>query len=108
MRTVFVAEDGKEFNNVDECMDYEWMLNHPAIDSVNFYDIKGRLIIPSSYFSDNLYMCTYKINVPNMNALNALNDLGEYCGFCSFKDDIKGIGTWMWSNETDMFEEVDE
>ena len=38
MRTVYIADDGKEFDDEWECKDYEWKLNHHHLNDVRFYD----------------------------------------------------------------------
>ena len=41
MRTVYIADDGREFSDMYDCKDYEFMLNHPCLNNVYFYDKDG-------------------------------------------------------------------
>ena len=38
MRTIYIADDGKEFDNEFECEYYEWTLNHPNLKYIKIYD----------------------------------------------------------------------
>lgn len=38
MRTVYIADDGKEFDNEFDCEHHEWMLNHPNLKYIKIYD----------------------------------------------------------------------
>ena len=39
MRTVYIADDGKEFDNEFDCEHHEWMLNHTNLKYIKIYDI---------------------------------------------------------------------
>ena len=38
MRTIYIADDGKEFDNEFDCEHHEWMLNHTNLKYIKIYD----------------------------------------------------------------------
>jgi len=55
MRVVYIADDGKEFNDEWDCRDYEWKLNHPAINDICMYtdycNIQSKSFLESKAFA---------------------------------------------------------
>ena len=43
MRIVYIADDGKEFDNEFECEHYEWLQNHPNLKYIKCYNEDGKL-----------------------------------------------------------------
>ena len=95
MRTVYIADDGKQFDDKYECKDYEWKLKHPCLNSVIFYDVKGNRM--SDISSQDTYELVMKIIVPSDEAAKALQELGDYTGFYSYEH-INESGVWVWKD----------
>lgn len=95
MRVVYIADDGKEFDDQYDCEDYEWKLNHPSLNDIRLYDEKGNEL--KNIFSQNTYEIVMKIIVPSEIAAKDLCELGHYTGYCSYKD-INEPGEWVWNN----------
>lgn len=36
MKTIYIADDGKEFDNYRECDKYEYLLNRPQLKTIEF------------------------------------------------------------------------
>lgn len=100
MRTVYIANDGKEFSDEYDCKDYEFLLYHPCLKDVCFYDKEGERL--KEIISDDTYKNVVKIVVPNEEAVNALEELVEYIGYASY-DDISEPGTWVFEEDKERF-----
>ena len=98
MRTVYIADDGKEFTDAFECEDYEWMQNHKDLRNVTFYSEDGTIL--TDIFSEDTYGSADKVLVPNNAAVKDLHEFGEYTGFCCYED-ITEPGEWCW-DENEM------
>ena len=101
MRTIYIADDGKEFNDVYACKHYEWTLNHPGLNDVVFYN-KNNTKMDGDKFSENTYGSVMKIIIPNEDATKALQDLGRYTGFTCYEW-IDKPGEWIWNDEVYRF-----
>lgn len=100
MRVIYIANDGKEFDDEFDCCDYEWQLNHPHLKDILFYDENNCLL--GDITSDDTYNVTEKIIVPNKKSLKDLQELGKYCGFCCYED-INECGEWTFDFEQGKF-----
>jgi hypothetical protein len=100
MRTVYIADDGKEFADEFECYDYEWKLNHQGLNEVEFYDKDGKRL--ENIMSEETYCKTVKIIAPTERAAYDLRKLGDYTGFCCYKD-ITCPGEWIFDEKKTTF-----
>ena len=105
MTTIYVAFDGKQFQNEADCEFYEWKCGHTLLDRIEFYDKDDIRVF--DYFSESACNAVEKIVIKDEPALNQLHELAEYTGFCSY-DDITSIGTWNWDGEKFVKEEKEE
>lgn len=104
MRTVYIADDGKEFDNEFDCEYYEWMLNHPNLQYIKIYDNRtGELF--DDITTEDAYDYSDKVIIPTEFALNDLHEWAAYNGYCDF-DDITEIGTWKYNEDKQAFEKV--
>ena len=71
MRTVYIADDGKEFDDEWECKDYEWKLNHHHLNDVRLYD-KDEMML-RDIFSEDTYNNVVKIIVPTRKIQNRIH-----------------------------------
>ena len=97
MRIVYIADDGKEFDDEYECKDYEWKLNHPHIENVRLYGKHNKKL-----HSEKTYCEVRNVIISDKNALNDLQDLAKYTGFCCYED-ITECGEWKFSDEEETF-----
>ena len=93
MRVIYIADDGKEFDDEFECEHYEWALDHPHIKEIVCYDRNGNVL--EDIFSQDTYETAMKIVVPTDEAAKELREVGRYCGFCNYID-IESAGVWVW------------
>jgi hypothetical protein len=100
MRIVYIADDGKEFDDEYKCKEYEWCLHHPNLQYVRIYDADG--IELNDFFSEDTYGYSDKIVVPTDFAAKELQDLAEYTGYCYYAH-ITEAGTWVFDEEAERF-----
>lgn len=100
MRTIYIADDGKEFSDKYDCKDYEFLLDHPCLNNIHFYDKDGKRL--NEIISDDTYKNVIKIVVPDQEAVNALEELVEYIGYASY-DDMSEPGTWVFEKDKEGF-----
>lgn len=93
MRTVYIADDGTQFDDQWECEDYELLLNNPCLKDIIVYNGDGEVL--SNIFDEETYEYATKIIVPTNESAVALRELGERNGWCNYAD-IKESGTWRW------------
>lgn len=93
MRIIYIADDGKKFDDQFECEHYEWLLNHPHLKDIKCYDKDGNKF--EDIMADDTYNYCYKIIVPTDKAAKELNDLAKYTGYCYYSH-ITEAGTWIY------------
>ena len=101
MTVIYIAKDGKQFNDEFECINYEWLLDHPSIIKAVFLDKEANKL--GDFFSEDTYNNVVTIVVPDTNTLRDFCALARYTGFCAYLD-IDRTGTWVWNNTTYNFE----
>lgn len=104
MKTVYIADDGKEFDNEFDCMDYEWKSKHTNLNTVGFYDMNSRIV--DKIFTEEAYGATERVIVMTDAALKDLHAFADYTGFCAYKT-ITDIGEWVYSEKKIKFEKTD-
>jgi hypothetical protein len=106
MRVIYVADDGKEFDNEYDCERYEDLQHYPSQFTIDFYDDKDRLyhLQPSldDKGFDEIYQKAEKVIIHNQSEFEALAHLTNIYGWCEF-DDITGPGTWVRKSELGHF-----
>lgn len=96
MKIIYRADDGKEFDNRDDCENYEWSLEHPDINKVVLFDDIGHKI-SGSIFSQKVYESAQTVNIPDDKALEDFLIMADFMGFCSYED-IDSPGVWVWND----------
>ena len=91
MRVIYIADDGKEFDDKLECEHHEWMLNHQNLKYIKIYNENDELI--EDILSEEAYNYGQEVIVPTDLAAKELRDWAEYSGYCYF-DHIKEAGVW--------------
>lgn len=93
MRTIYIADDGKEFDDQFKCEHYEWMLKHAHLNDIKCYDKDGNKL--EDIMEDDTYNYCQKITVPTDEAVQELKDLADYTGYCYYSQ-ITEAGTWIF------------
>ena len=93
MRVIYIADDGKEFDNEFDCEHHEWMLNHQNLQYIKIYNEDGELF--EDVLSDDAYNYSRKVVVPTDLAAKELQDWAVYSGFCYFEH-ITESGVWEY------------
>ena len=58
MKVLYIADDGKEFDDEFECEHYEWILNHPNLKDVKIYDKRTGELFDDIMSNDDAYQIT--------------------------------------------------
>lgn len=95
MRTVYIANDGKEFDDEFECEHYEWLQDHSCLNDIKCYDKNGKQL--EDIMSDDTYYFAQKIIVPTDECVKELAELAEYTGYCDYSN-ITEPGLWIFNN----------
>lgn len=103
MKIIYVADDGKSFDNEFECENYEFVLNHPHLKDVHIYDEYG--VERENLLSDETYSHADTVIVLTQDALNDLHSLVEYMGHLSYGD-IDSMGRWVFNQRQETFVKV--
>lgn len=101
MKIIYVANDGKQFDNEVECLSYEWLQDHPLLSGVEFLDENGDRLY--DLLSEDTYNNVVTIIIPNANVYREFRALARYTGYCAYAD-IDYAGTWVWNNRAGNFE----
>ena len=100
MKVIYIADDGKEFDNAWDCEHYEWQLNHPYLKDVHFYDKDNNEL--KDIFSGDTYGDVMTITVPTDETAKDMQDLARYTGHC-FYDHITESGVWVFDENKYRF-----
>lgn len=103
MKTIYIADDGKQFDEEYECLDYEWKLNHPHLKDIRCFDKDGNEL--NDLFSENTYAYSEKIIVPNDESVKELQELASYTGYCYYSY-INETGTWVFNEDVNRFVKI--
>ena len=101
MRVTYIADDGREFDDEFDCLDYEWKISHPCLKDVCLYDKHDKKL--DNIFSEETYYIADRIIVPNENALKDLQELAIYTGFFCYEDIVE-CGEWIFDYSKEAFE----
>jgi hypothetical protein len=103
MRTIYIADDGTQFDDEFECEAYEWKLNHLNLKDVHAFNKDG--IEFEDIFSEETYNYSTKIVVSSDEAAKELQELARYTGYCCYED-IDKAGEWIFDEKQETFVEV--
>ena len=93
MRVVYIADDGKEFDDEWDCEHYEWLQKHPHLKEIKCYYKSGKLC--EDIMADETYNYCDKVVVPTDECAKELCDLANYAGYCYYSH-ITEKGTWVF------------
>ena len=77
-KTIYVADDGKEFDNEKECYDYEHQFDGIVNSDVKFWDLQRKLLDKSDIY--NCLETCYAMYIPNQETAKVVNDAFVYFG----------------------------
>jgi frataxin-like iron-binding protein CyaY len=100
MKTVYIADDGKKFENEYECCNYEFGISHPHLKTIELYDRHGKKL--TNPLDDETYFNFTKIIIHSEEELTDLYDAADYTGFTGYYD-IKSGGTWVFDQDKEKF-----
>lgn len=113
MEVIYKADDGKEFDSYRECDKYEYLLNHPWLKTIEFYDKhEERIPIDKNEYNlawsyDRFYVVVERIIIHNDNELVDFMNFAHNAGYMSFEA-INSVGEWKMSYDTYNMEKVGE
>lgn len=93
MRVVYIADDGKEFDDEWDCEHYEWLQKHQHLKEIKCYYKSGKLC--EDIMADETYNYCDKVVVPTDECAKELCDLAHYAGYCYYSH-ITEKGTWIF------------
>ena len=105
MKVIYIADDGKEFTDEYECLEYEWKLNHPYLKDVCCYDENNNKL--DNILSEETYYMAEKVVVLNENVLKDFQELADYTGYCCYAD-INECGEWLFDIDKGTYVKVKE
>ena len=105
MKVLYIADDGKEFDDEFECEHYEWILNHPNLKDVKIYDKRTGELFDDIMSNDDAYQYGDKVVIPTELALTDFRDWAEYGGYCDAYR-ITETGTWLFNEDEGVYEKV--
>lgn len=104
MKIIYIADDGKEFNDEIACAYYEWILKHPALREVKVYNKDNEELF--DLLEQNTYEYAQKIIVPTDVAARQLQDLADFTGYCYYEQIVEK-GIWEFKQDVESFVKVD-
>lgn len=102
MKTIYISDDGKIFEDEFECKDYEWRLKHPLTD-ICFYDKDNNVL--TDIFSEETYSLTERVVITSESTLKDLQEFADYTGYCCYYD-IDECGEWVFDYKKETFVKV--
>lgn len=100
MRTIYIADDGKQFEDEYECEHHEFKLKHPHLQTIEAYNKDGEKM--TDLMDEDTYNNCEKIILHSEEELSDLQYAADYLGFYSYND-ITEIGEWIFDYETEHF-----
>lgn len=100
MKTVYIADDGKKFEDEYECRNYEFCISHPHLKTIELYDRHGKKL--TNPLDDKTYFNFTKIIIHSEEELTDLYNAADYTGFTGYYD-IKSSGTWVFDQDKEKF-----
>lgn len=100
MKTVYIADDGKKFEDEYECRNYEFCISHPHLKTIELYDRHGKKL--TNPLNGETYFNFTKIIIHSEEELTDLYNAADYTGFTGYYD-IKSSGTWVFDQDKEKF-----
>ena len=78
--TKYIADDGKEFDDEDECLDYERGIKIHKGYGFKAYDLQGKEIFPKDYVRD-MDDFTYDVHYIRVDNVKGWEEFEELCNY---------------------------
>lgn len=100
MKIIYVANDGKQFDEEWKCKEHEFKVTHSHLKTIEFYDKnRKRLTDP---MEEETYNNCVKIIIHSIEESNDLIEMADYMGYSLYYD-IIDIGTWIFDDKEGTF-----
>lgn len=100
MRTLYIADDGKQFEDECECISYEFCISHLNLKTIELYNNDDEKL--TNPLDEDTYFNLTKIVVHSGEELMDLHKAANYTGFIGYYD-IKDVGTWIFDKNKEKF-----
>lgn len=100
MKTLYIADDGKQFEDEYECINYEFDILHPHLKTIELYNGNNEKL--TDPLDEDTYSSFTKIIIHSEEELIDLYCAADYAGFTGYYD-IKGVGTWVFDQDREKF-----
>lgn len=101
MKTIYIANDGQQFEDEYECELHEFKLKHPHLQTIEVYNKEcGKET--DIFDEDEYYNCNCKIIIHSEEELSDLQALVDHLDFDLYGD-IYGVGEWIFDYEKGYF-----
>lgn len=100
MKTLYIADDGKQFEDEYECINYEFDILHPHLKTIELYNGNNEKL--TDPLDEDTYSSFTKIIIHSEEELIDLYCAADYTGFTGYYD-IKGVGTWVFDQDREKF-----
>lgn len=100
MKTLYIADDGKQFEDEYECINYEFDILHPHLKTIELYNGNNEKL--TDPLDEDTYSSFTKIIIHSEEELIDLYCAADYAGFTGYYD-IEGVGAWVFDKDTEKF-----
>jgi TATA-box binding protein (TBP) (component of TFIID and TFIIIB) len=105
MRILYVADDGKQFDNEYDCLDYEFGLRiKDSVKHITIFNEDGEVVC-TPIASEDTYDNAEKIVVTSMTGVNILHQISDYTGFSAYES-IDSPGIWLYNKNNFHFKKI--
>lgn len=100
MKTIYIADDGKQFEDEYECKNHEFEILHPNLKTIEFYDSDGLALL--NVMDEYTYDICTKVVVHSNEEITDLHEVADYFGYCGYFD-ITDVGEWTYDENVEKF-----
>lgn len=100
MKILYIADNGRQFEDEYECINYEFGISHPHLKTIELYNRHGEKL--TDPLDEDTYSSFTKIIIHSEEELIDLYCAADYTGFTGYYD-IKGVGTWVFDQDREKF-----
>lgn len=100
MKIIYIADDGKKFDEEWKCKEHEFKISHSHLKTIEFYDKNGKRL--TDPMEEETYNNCIKIIIHSIEESNDLIEMVDYTGFSGYCD-IIDIGTWIFDDKEGTF-----
>lgn len=100
MKIVYIADDGKKFDEEWKCKEHEFKISHSHLKTIEFYDKNGKRL--TNPMEEETYNNCVKIIIHSIEESNDLIEMADYMGYSLYYD-IIDIGTWIFNDKERTF-----